>query len=830
MDIFSLSAKITLDKSEYEKGLSDAEKEAKGAADGISGSTDKASTSFSKLGRALDVLKHPIKTYSEYLKESKETQRENSEMLDIAKKKYSALQDDIKSVTKEYLNSAKATGEDSEETKSLHEQLSKLKSQSNSAEKEVAELSKELDNGSEKSDKFKGVLSGLGKGLATVGKGLAIGMGAATTATVAFVKKSVAEYAEYQQLWGGVQKLYGAAGASFEEYVAKSGYSMDKLNNSDEAHLGILRELQEEYNHLKYAEGLMAENAKKAFKTAGMSANEYMEVATSFSAALINSLGGDTVEAARLTDLAMTSISDNVNTFGSDMDSVQRAFQGFAKQNYTMLDNLKLGYGGTKSEMERLIEDANEYAKSIGEAGDLSIDSFADIVKAIDLVQKKQGIYGTTANEGMKTISGSINMLKGAWANLVAGISNPDADVGQLINDVLESGKAVLENLLPTIKQATSGIVQLVRDIAPMITEELPELVEELLPPILEVATELLNGLIEALPTFIAVLVEQIPPILNSIVTKFLELLPQIVQLGLTLITSLAQGIAESLPSLIPTIIDVLLQIIDTLTNPDNLMMLVDAAIEIILALATGLIDALPKLIDKLPDIIINIVEALIRLAPKLIEAGIELILKLAVGLIKAIPQLILKIPEIILSIVNALLKGGKQLLDTGKKLVGFVKDGILNIGKKAKDWGKDLISNFIGGIKAKFNKLKETVTGIASTIKGFLGFSEPDEGPLSNFHTYAPDMIDLFVKGIKDNQKKLDEAITNAFDFKPMITGGAEIGLPNPNSQYADRMSDFGGTTINVYAAKNQDVNELAEIIGRKLNKGIRRNQEVWA
>ena len=718
-------------------------------------------------------------------------------------------------------------------------------------EKGLDEAEKEAEKSSESGGKLGAVFSGVGKVLGGVGKAAAVGLGVAATATVGFVKKSVAEYSEYQQLWGGVQKLYGAAGLSIEEYAATVGKSVE--------------EVEGEYANLQAAQDLVLKNAEEAYKTAGMSTNKYMETATSFSAALINSLGGDTVKAAEMTDVAMRAISDNFNTFGGDIDSIQRAFQGFAKQNYTMLDNLKLGYGGTKGEMERLIADANAYAESIGEAGDMSIESFSDIVRAIELVQEKQGIAGTTAREAANTISGSLGMLKGAWTNLVAGISNPDADVGKLIEDVITSAKAALSNLLPTIKQATTGIVQLVRDVAPLISKELPDLIKELLPMIIETATELFNGLVDALPTLIEGIIDELPSILNTIIDAVLELLPQIIQLGLTLITSLAQGIAESLPELIPTIIDVILEIVNILTDPNNLSTLVDAAIAIIMGLANGLIEALPVLIEKLPEIIQNIVDALVENVPKLIDAGIEMVIMIAEHLPEIIAGLIEALPKVIGAIIEGLSELGSKLKESlsgawtkakeafsgvgdwfkekfskaKEKAVGAwdnVKSKFKGVWKKIKEafkfkdafkWGKDMIANFINGIKEKMGALGDAVKGVAGKVKDFLGFSEPDEGPLSNFHTYAPDMIDLFVKGIKDNQKKLDKAITNAFDFKPMIEGGMDIGLANPNSKYVDRNE---GVTINVYAAKNQNVNELADIIGRKLNNEIRRNQEVWA
>ena len=223
--------------------------------------------------------------------------------------------------------------------------------------------------------KARGLASGVGTTLATIGKVGGVALGAAATGVGALTKSAIDSYGEFEQLAGGVEKLFGDASDTIMQY------------------------------------------AIGAYKTSGLSANEYMQQATSFSASLINSLGGDTQKAAELADVAMRSMSDNWNTFGTDVSAVQNAYAGFAKQNYTMLDNLKLGYGGTKTEMERLIDDANDYAESIGESGDLSIDSFADIVQAIELVQKKQNIYGTTSKEAATTIQGSIGMTKASWQN-----------------------------------------------------------------------------------------------------------------------------------------------------------------------------------------------------------------------------------------------------------------------------------------------------------------------------------------------------------------------------------------------------------------------------
>lgn len=270
----------------------------------------------------------------------------------------------------------------------------------------------------------KGAESGLSKLGSKVG-GFASGVGKAVTAATAagvvaignLVKKSVEAYGEYEQLVGGVTKLYGTAGMSLEQYADSIGQSTEQAT--------------EKFIQLGKAQTMVFENASEAYKTAGMDMNKYMDLATQFSASLINALGGDTVAAAEKTDIAIRAISDNVNTMGSNVEDVSNAFKGFSKQNYTMLDNLKLGYGGTKTEMERLIKDANEYGKTIGRVNELSIDSFADVVDAIQLIQEKQGIAGTTAKEAATTIQGSLKATQSAWNNLLIAMAEPELDINK---------------------------------------------------------------------------------------------------------------------------------------------------------------------------------------------------------------------------------------------------------------------------------------------------------------------------------------------------------------------------------------------------------------
>ena len=354
-----------------------------------------------------------------------------------------------------------------------------------------------------------------GKGLKALGVASVAAVGASAAAVGALTKQAVQAYANYEQLAGGVKKLYGDAADELMSY------------------------------------------AEQGYKTSGMSANKYMELATSFSASLINSLGGDQSAAAKQTDVAMRAISDNFNTFGGDISNVQNAFQGFAKQNYTMLDNLKLGYGGTKTEMERLIADANEYAKANGMAADLSIDSFSDVVTAIDLIQQKQHIAGTTAKEAATTIEGSLNMTKAAWENLVTGFADPDADIGQLMDNLVTAivgeneGEGLLNNITPAIERAMEGIGQLVEQAAPVISEHLPKMIETLLPPLITAVTQLVVGLITALPTIIAILVEQLPTVLETVWNAIDEAGYQLIETGANAIANFAQGMWQKFQGLI---------------------------------------------------------------------------------------------------------------------------------------------------------------------------------------------------------------------------------------------------------------------------------------
>lgn len=300
-----------------------------------------------------------------------------------------------------------------------------------------------------------------GKLKAAFGKVVAgIGAAAVGKQILDLGKSAFQAYSDFEQLSGGVAKLYGDAGMDVQQYAAAQGKSVSEVTAT--------------WQRNNAAQATVMNNAAQAFKTCGMSANDYMQQATSFSAALINSLGGDTQKAAAMTDVAMRAMSDNINTFGSSAEDVSNAFNGFAKQNYTMLDNLKLGYGGTKEEMQRLIDDANEWGAANGEASDLSIDSFADVVQAIQQIQEKQQIAGTTSREAASTIEGSMNSAKAAWTNLLTELGKADGNVKQAVRQLFDSGVQVLKNALPRIGQIVSGALSAVGlDGASQLTENI---------------------------------------------------------------------------------------------------------------------------------------------------------------------------------------------------------------------------------------------------------------------------------------------------------------------------------------------------------------------
>lgn len=625
--------------------------------------------------------------------------------------------------------------------------------------------------------------SGLGEklksGLATAGKVAVAGVAAGATAIGALGTKAVAAYADYEQLVGGVETLFKDS----QDQV------MDYANN--------------------------------AYKTAGLSANEYMETVTSFSASLLQSLGGDTSAAADKANLAITDMSDNANKMGTDMTSIQNAYQGFAKANYTMLDNLKLGYGGTQAEMERLLADAEKIS---GIKYDIS--SYADIVDAIHVVQTEMGITGTTAKEAASTIQGSFGMMKSAWQNLVTGMADPSQDLGVLVGNFTESVVTFGNNVIPRIQELLPRIVEATTSLIGTVSEQLPAILQTILPSLVEGATSLVTGLMNALPAVLTVIADVAPTVINTLVPALIALLPQIVQTGIDVIVSLAQGIADALPELIPAAAEAIAEIARILTDPDNLSAVIDAALEIILALVDGFMDAIPTLIEVIPDIIANLVTAIIVNAPKLIEASIALILSLADGLIKALPELVAAIPNLIIALVEGILDHLDEIILAGVKVTGAlikglikaIPDIIMAIPRVISsivdtfldfDWlglGKNIVEGIIDGFVEMWNDFKNTVhdavTGVVDEVKDILGIASPSKV----FAGIGGYMAEGLGQGFDKEFSSVKRGIQSQLDFGTMTFGMSSFGhLPALAG---------AGTTNNYYNINADRVKQFNDII----------------
>lgn len=587
----------------------------------------------------------------------------------------------------------------------------------------------------------------LGSGLTKIGAMAAAGVGVAATAVAGITKQATSAYGEYQQLAGGIETLY------------------------------------------KDSAGKMMQYANQAFASAGMDVNSYMNTAIESSAAMISSLGGDTEKAAEMTNMAIIDMSDNANKMGTSMESLQNAYRGFSRGNFTMLDNLALGFAGTKEGMQQLLDKAEELS-----GVKYDINSYSDIVQAIHEVQTSFGITGTTAKEGAETITGSMASVKAAWQNLITGLANPDADLGKLIDDVVNNAEVAFTNLIPTIQNALTGVANLVANIAPIIAEKLPGLVEQILPPLLSAATTLIQALVQNLPTILQILLGEAPNIITMLVGAILDAMPMIVDLGFQLITALVDGIVNSLDVLIPAAVDMIMTIVDKLTDPDTIVKLIDAALKIIVALAEGLMNAMPRLIEKVPVIIQNLITALVNTLPKIAEAGLKILESIIGGILKGLPKIPGAIDQIKTSVTN----------------------GILNIVNSASTWGRDLVSNFINGIRQKFEDFKAEMADMAGTVKAYIGFSEPEEGPLSDFHTYAPDMMQLFADGIRDNTKLITDQINKSFDFSQDI-----IKPENNNALLNSNIPKSSNTAVN--SASNVQVNVTLEGVASEILRVVR-------
>ena len=527
------------------------------------------------------------------------------------------------------------------------------------------------------------------------------GVGAAATGLSTLGVAAVKNYANYEQLVGGVETLFGAGGQSISEYAGTVGKSVN--------------EVTEEYGNLMTAQNEVMKDAAEAYKTAGLSANDYMETVTGFAASLKQSTSSE-LEAAKSANQAVVDMADNANKMGTSMEAIQNAYQGFAKQNYTMLDNLKLGYGGTKEEMQRLLEDATKLS-----GVEYDISSLKDVYEAIHVIQTELGITGTTAKEASTTISGSLNAMKASWENLVTGMADDDADFDALVQSFVETATTTAENLLPRIEIAIGGIGELIDELLPVVMDKVPQIIEDVLPDLVDAGVKMTESIVQG--------------VVNNA--------PQLISYATELIVQFAQGLSDSTPEIIETAGQVLSSLKDGIVQaaPE----LISAAAELITTLAQGIIDNLPELMDAAQEIADAILDGIGDLCPA-IEPVTDAIQMLIDNLDKAMP--------IIVAVTAGFVawKATMGFSELIKNVTGAMK--LLNVTMAANPIA--LIVALIAGLVAGFiylwnncegfrefwinlwESVKETASNVIDAIVGF--FAETIPNALENLKTFVTD------------------------------------------------------------------------------------------
>ena len=805
------------------------------ASKNIKGITIEIGGNTTKLQNALkdvDSIVYKTNTELRSLNQALKLDPKNTELLaqkqDVLKKNIAATTErlnTLKEAQKQMGSYNSLTDEQKENYRALSVEIAK-------SENALKNMNKELKASSSINlDSLKDGLKKVGDVVGNVAKKMAEVSTVVAGALAGMVAAGVKSYAQLEQNIGGVETLFKLSDKEIEEFAKNSGMSID--------------EVRKDTTLMNTAIDTVKTNAAKAYKTAGVSANQYMEGVTSFTASLLQSTGGSAIEAANVADMAFRDMSDNANKFGTDMQSIQNAYQGFAKGQYQLLDNLKLGYGGTKTEMERLLADAEKFS-----GVKYDINNLSDVYNAIHVIQMEldvsgysseqlkeklqdmslteeelskvaqdmgisydeamkkmkdgtltvkdaQILLGTTAKEAETTISGSVNSMKAAFDNFLNGSGSPEA-LAESIATVLNNIGDAVTKLAPGI---LNGIVQLVQTLVPQIVQMLVTLIPQLLDAITNMIDSLLNMLTEN--------TDSLQQTITMLITKAVEFittnLPKIIQAGLTLIVALAKGIAESLPTLIPTIVECIITIVQTLL--ENLPQIIEAGIELLIGLIQGIVDAIPMLIDMLPTIIETIVEVLIENLPLIVEAAIEIMIALINGLIVSMPKLVAMIPKITMAIINGLIKALPQYLERGGEViatlikgissmigtlgntignvVNSIINGFKNLPNQMVNWGKDMIQGLVNGIKSMIGKVGDAVKSVANKIKNFLHFSRPDIGPLRDYEEWMPDMVGGLATGIKKNAYLVQNAVK---DLSGTMANGLSFDSVLSNVDYAMR------------------------------------------
>lgn len=559
--------------------------------------------------------------------------------------------------------------------------------------------------------------------------------------------------ANYEQLVGGVETLFANSFSSVEEFADGVGLSVEEVADDFEANENAI-------------ETVLA-NANKAYKTAGLSVNDYMETATSFAASLNQSTSG-VGESADVADMAIADMADNANKMGTSMEAIQNAYNGFSKSNFTMLDNLKLGYGGTKTEMERLLADASELSGM-----DYSIDSLSDIMNAIHVIQEDMGITGTTAKEAASTYSGSLMMLQSAWENVLTAISSGEGMEGAiagLAEGLVAYGSNAVRILGTIVEQVPVFISTAVQTLITMLSENMPAITAagqsilenfktaftQGIPDLLAKGSEILQGIIDGITQNLPAIQEKASQILSDILTTITAGLPSILEQGVQIVTQLANGFLSNLPTFILAVGDMISQFVGFLL--ENAPTIIQNGIQMLQNLVDGIIQNLPAIVSAVVKVVMQFISTLVTHLPQILAKGIEIVIQLVSGIIQAIPKIIAAMPKVIAGVTDAL--RDFDWIGTGRKII----DGIVQ------------------GVKSVASALKDAIVNIAKSafqgVKDFFGIHSPSKLMEDKIGKFLPLGI---AEGIKDTtddavsaMKETAGEIANAANIDSGLIGGA--------------------------------------------------------
>lgn len=711
MNVFDLWARLGLNKDEYDKGLSSAQK-------GADDFAQSAQATAAKTAKDVD------KAFKDTQKSSKETSTQTKKDSD---------------------DTSKGVGEDSEKArKSISDALKKIREDVKAAAKEVDEESESS------SEKLGNLASKIGEGFTSAAKIAAKGITAVAGATATLAGLSVKSYASYEQLAGGVDTLF------------------------------------------KKSANIVKQYAQEAYSTAQMSANDYMENVTGFSAVLLQSLGGDTKKAAEVANRAVQDMSDNANKMGTSIDSIAMTYQSLSRGNFAMLDNLKLGYGGTKTELERLIKDSAEMKdvqKELGVTVDSSSMSFDNVINAISVMQEHLGIAGTSAREAATTIEGSGNAMKAAWQNVLTGFADENQDLSSLLKIAIESAATYADNVVPRIAQALTGIGQAFDVVIPEIASRLPETLGKLAPSMVTAIYSLITNVGSAVATYAPELFNQLFNALPSAMAAGTDLLTQ----GVTIATSIMESIAQGLPQGIPLVLGQVMPLLVSLSESlrENAGTLIDGALDLVLALAQGIVNSLPVLIETIPTIVTNIAGIINDNAPKLLVTAAKLIMTLAKGIISSIPVLIQNLPQIFGAILSVFM--AMDWIGIGKGAIKMLAKGVKVAGKLATNAFTNLRTKAVKALASLPGRLlslgKSAVSGLVKAVRGGIGGAG----------SAAKGILTAVINAVRNLPTRLFNIAKNAvtkFKHKFLNNDWGELGRNIVNG-IIDGISGFAGKLV---------------------------------